>query len=155
MSHPLRIEFARLLLNSHALLIGEPLADSALSLPEATRWLYEEAPFCILAHNNELDPRFIYANKTAQSCFGYDWNAFFGMPSRLSAQPDERAERLGILQRVEQDGFTHGYRGMRVDKQGRRFWIEDGRLWNLLDDAGVRQGQAVVFTRWLPASATE
>ncbi len=87
MSHPLRLEFARLLLNSHALLLGEPLADPALSLPDATRWLYEDAPFCLLAHNAELDPRFIYANHAAQRCFGYDWPTFFGMPSRLSARP--------------------------------------------------------------------
>ena len=145
MSHPLRLEFARLLLNSHALLLGEPLADPALSLPEATRWLYEDAPFCVLAHSDELDPRFIYANLAAQHCFAYDWNEFIGMPSRLSAQPGERAERLEMLRQVEQAGFTRGYRGLRVDKHGRRFWIEDGRLWNLLDDNGVVQGQAVVF----------
>ncbi|KPC49146.1 MEKHLA domain-containing protein [Amantichitinum ursilacus] len=151
MSHPLRLDFARLLLNSHALLLGEPLADASLSLPEATRWLYEDAPFCLLAHSAELDPRFIYANMAAQRCFAYDWNAFFGMPSRLSAQAPEQTERQQMLDQVARDGFITGYRGLRIDGKGQRFWIEDGRLWNLLDDAGTVVGQAVAFSDWRPA----
>ncbi|GAB7127366.1 hypothetical protein JCM19000A_18730 [Silvimonas sp. JCM 19000] len=148
MSHPLRLEFARLLLNSHALLLGEPLADPALSLPDATRWLYEDAPFCLLAHNAELDPRFIYANHAAQRCFGYDWPTFFGMPSRLSAQAPQQSERQSMLAQVARDGFITDYRGLRIDAHGQRFWIEDGRLWNLLDDAGTVVGQAVAFSNW-------
>ena len=39
----------------------------------AARWLYEDAPFCVVAHNTDEDPRFIYANKAAQHCFEYSW----------------------------------------------------------------------------------
>jgi hypothetical protein len=33
---------------------------------QGRRWLYEEAPYCVLAHNTDPDPVFVYANKTAQ-----------------------------------------------------------------------------------------
>ena len=48
-------------------------------------WLYEHAPFGLLAHDTSADPRFVYANSTAQGCFGYAWEEFVGLPSRLSA----------------------------------------------------------------------
>jgi hypothetical protein len=37
---------------------------------------------------------------------------------------------------------------MRITKSGRRFWIEDVTMWNLVDDDGIRRGQAAVFLRW-------
>jgi hypothetical protein len=48
--------------------------------------LYEDAPYAVLAHNTDPDPRFIYANKTAQRCFEYSWSELTSMPSRLSAE---------------------------------------------------------------------
>src|SRR5579862_3356584 len=75
-------DFFALLTDSYARLLGTPLvpADSG------PHWLYREAPFVLLAHNGEADPRFIYANLAAQECFGYSWNEFivFGWGSRLT-----------------------------------------------------------------------
>ncbi len=48
----------------------------------------------MLAHNTDPDPRFIYANKTAQACFEYAGDEFITLPSRLSAEAPNRAERV-------------------------------------------------------------
>jgi hypothetical protein len=49
-------------------------------------WLSNDASFVVLAHNTAPDPRFIYANRTAQNCFEYSWDEFTALPSRLSVE---------------------------------------------------------------------
>ena len=85
--------FIGLLAGSYQRLVGESLAPAGLEFVEAARWLYEEAPFCVLAHNTAEDPRFVYANRAAQACFGFDWEEMTRLPSRLSAEAPNRAER--------------------------------------------------------------
>ena len=63
--------FFDLLAGSHARLIGMPLVPHEQDDQQAARWLYEKAPYCVLAHNTDSDPIFIYGNKTAQRCFEY------------------------------------------------------------------------------------
>lgn len=100
-------------------------------------WLYHEAPFAVLAHNTEADPRFIYANETAQSCFEYSWPEFTALRSRFSAEAPDRAERQRLLEAVARNGFVADYRGLRIAKSGRRFWIEAGAVWQLIDANGT------------------
>jgi hypothetical protein len=139
--------FFRLLTASHLRLVGTPLAG-----PDAdARWLYEDAPFGVLAHDGTADPTFVYANRTVQRCFEYGWEEFTALRSRLSAEPDRRAERDRVLTAVRRHGAATGYRGLRVAASGRRFWIEDTTIWNLVDDDGVRVGQAAVFRNWTAA----
>ena len=61
-------------------------------------------------------------------------------PSRLSAEAPDRAERQALLDAVARNGFMTGYRGLRIASTGRRFWIEDGIVWELLD--GTASGAA-------------
>jgi MEKHLA domain len=136
--------FFHLLSGSHLRLVGSPLTDEAAT----AAWAYEEAPFGLLAHDTAADPRFIYANRTAQACFEYDWAEFVGLPSRLSAEPAGRQQRRRLVEAVDRDGFVTGYRGRRVARSGRRFWVENLTMWNLVDESGVRHGQAAVFRRW-------
>ena len=133
--------FFNLLTESHRRFVGSPLPSSHLG----PAWLYEEAPFAVLAHNTDVDPRFIYANETAQRCFEYSWAELVSMPSRLSAESPNRAERQRLLDAVSRDGYVSGYRGLRIAKSGRRFWIEDGVVWKLIDAHGVYRGQAAMF----------
>ena len=138
--------FFTLLAACHLRFVGTPLAG-----PDATaRWLYEDAPFGVLAHDGADDPRFTYANLTAQRCFEYDWAEFVGLPSRFSAEPDRREDRQRLLDAVHEKGYATGYRGRRIAKSGRRFWIEDVTMWNLVQD-GVLVGQAATFPRWTDA----
>jgi len=134
--------FFGLLTRSYARLLGRPLTDRSAA------WLYRDAPFVILAHNTDPDPRFVYANEAAQSCFEYGWDEFTRLPSRLSAEPMLREERQAILDAVARDGFVAGYRGIRIAKSGRRFRISNTVVWQLIDDDGVFRGQAATFAEW-------
>ena len=114
-------------------------------------WLYDEARHPVLAHNTDPDPRFIYANKAAQACFEYGWDEIVSLPSRLSAEPVDREERQRLLDDVARHGFATGYSGWRIAKSGRRFFIEDGVVWQLIDEDGAVRGQAATFAKWRDA----
>jgi hypothetical protein len=136
--------FFELLTESYARLVGQPLVPPSSD----AGWLYREAPFAVLAHSTEDDPKFIYANKAAQACFEYSWEEFLSLPSRLSAEVQDRAERKKLLEEVARNGFMTGYSGLRVAKSGRRFIIEGGIVWELIDQTGKRHGQAATFRSW-------
>ncbi len=89
---------------------------------------------------------FIYANQTAQKLFEYSWDEFVGLPSRLSAGEEDREERRILLEGVREKGFTTAYRGPRVARSGRRFFIDEVTVWNLaLDSGSVRTGQGALI----------
>lgn len=118
-----------------------PAADPAASAAA----LYG-APMVVLAHDGDADPRFIYANRAAQQLWGYAWNEFIGLPSRLSAPPDQRAVRADLLAAGRSAGVVTARDLLRVARDGRRFVIAEVVLWNL-DQDGMR-GQAATYDRW-------
>lgn len=136
--------FYQLLCGSHARLVGRELIPQPPGKADAG-WLYESAPFCLLAHNTAADPVFIYANRAAQGCFGYDWDEFLRLPSRLSAEAPDRAERQRLLDAVTRQGFIQDYSGLRIARSGRRFRIERATVWQLIDSEGALHGQAAMF----------
>lgn len=139
--------FYELLAGSYCRLTGKRLTPQG----RGARWLYYQAPFAVLAHDVGTDPRFIYGNRAAQACFEYAWDELVGLPSRLSAEAPERAERQRLLNAVRRDGLVTGYRGLRIARSGRRFWIDDGVIWQLIDEQGVARGQAALFSSWRDA----
>lgn len=139
-------DFFGLLVSSYRRTVGaEPAFFEPGQQPSAP-WLDERARHCVLAHNTDPDPRFIYANKAAQACFEYDWDKITSLPSRLSAEPVDREERQKLLDDVARQGFATGYSGLRIAKSGRGFRIEDGVVWQLIDSAV--HGQAATFAKW-------
>ena len=143
--------FYELLTGSYERLVGRSLIPLEQANQNAARWLYEAAPFCILAHDMARDPVFIYGNKMAQACFEYSWEELTSLPSSLSAEEVNREERQRLLDQVTENGFATGYRGLRIAKSGRRFWIEDVTVWQLIDPQGVLHGQAAIYQRWRDA----
>jgi PAS domain-containing protein len=139
--------FYQLLSDSYTRLLGVPLVPQPMSAADAAEWLYEHAPFAVLAHNTDPDPVFIYGNKAAQRRFEYSWDEITRLPSRLSAEAPNREERQQFLARVERLGYEAGYKGVRVTQSGRRFMIEEATLWQLFDEQGKLHGQAVVIPR--------
>ena len=139
-------EFFALLTRSHARFLGAPLVPEGADAD----WLHAAAPFAVLAHDAGDDPRFIYANRAALACFEYERSELIGLPSRLSAEAPDRAERQALLDAVARDGSGRGYRGLRVAKSGRRFWIEQAVVWRLERD-GTVLGQAAAFSKWREA----
>lgn len=143
---PTDSNFFTLLSESYARLLNTPLvADTSLTPAEAARWLYEDAPCGILAHDTQADPVFVYGNLRAQRLFGYTWNELTALPSRLSAEAPERSERQAFLEQVTRDGYVDGYRGVRVKKSGERFYIERATVWQLFDRDGDYRGQAAII----------
>lgn len=133
--------------DSYLRLLGRPLVPGDLPVGEAAQWLYEQAPFAVLAHNVAPDPVFMYANKAAQQRFGYSWDEITQLPSRLSAEAPNREERQRFLERVQRLGYETGYKGVRITRSGQRFMIEEATLWQLVDDEGNLHGQAVEIPR--------
>ena len=149
MRRPEDPHFFDLLVGSYRRLLGtEP---PFIAAGADARWVYAEAPACVLAHSTDPDPRFIYANRSAQALFEYSWDEFLALPSRLSAEVAEREERQRLLDAVARDGFAAGHSGIRIAKSGRRFWIENYTLWQLRADDDTLQGVAACFSRWRDA----
>ncbi|MDE1905442.1 MAG: MEKHLA domain-containing protein [Rhodospirillales bacterium] len=138
--------FYNLLASSFVRLLGRPLIlDPTAHGCDKAFWLYQNAPFCVLAHDTQPDPIFTYANRAAQTCFGYEWAEFTRLPSRLSAEAPDRAERQRLLDEVANKGFIENYRGLRIAKSDQRFWIENAIVWQLIDETGTLHGQAAMF----------
>ncbi|MGH6825457.1 MEKHLA domain-containing protein [Methyloceanibacter sp.] len=144
-------DFFGLLVSSYRRTVGAEPAFLEPGKHLSAAWLYEEARHPVLAHNTDPDPRFIYANKAAQACFEYGWDEIVLLPSRLSAEPVGREDRQRLLDAVARHGFATGYSGLRIAKSGRRFFIEDGVVWQLIDEDGAVRGQAATFAKWRDA----
>ncbi|MCA7960391.1 MEKHLA domain-containing protein [Burkholderia multivorans] len=138
-------DFFLLLADSYRRLLNRPLVPDGLNAADGAAWLYDAAPFGILAHDTSADPVFVYGNKRAQAIFEYGWDELTALPSRLSAKPMERRERQSFLEKVARDGFVSDYRGVRVTKSGKRFWIERATVWQLVDAGGIVRGQAAMI----------
>jgi len=114
------LAFSKLIAGSYARLVGSPLIPKESSVADTARWLYQDARFCLVAHNRDPDPRFIYANMSAQACFEYPWDEFLRLPSRLSAEEVSREGRQRLLDAVTRDGVITNYCGVRITRSGRR-----------------------------------
>ena len=53
-----------------------------------------------------------------------------------------------MLDAVARHGFATDYSGVRIAKSGRRFLIEEGVVWQLIDRDGAVRGQAATFAHW-------
>jgi hypothetical protein len=130
-----------LIAESHARLLGRDLVAPGAD-PVAALW---EAPLAVVAHGTEPDPLFFFGNRAALAAFEASPAHFIDMPSRLSAEAPLQGERQALLDRVSAQGFIDDYSGSRITLSGRRFRIAGAAVWNLLDEAGERHGQAAAF----------
>jgi PAS domain-containing protein len=145
------IDFFDLLVSSYRRIVGREPDFLEHGQHRSAEWLYAQASHPVLAHNTHPDPHFIYANRAAQAAFEYDWAEITQLPSRLSAEPVDRDERQRLLEAVARHGFAIGYSGMRIARSGRRFLIEEGVVWQLIDRDGAVRGQAATFANWRDA----
>lgn len=108
------------------------------------------APFVVVSHGMEADPILNYGNRTALELWELDWENFTKTPSRYTAEPIAREERDRMLSEAKTKGFISNYRGIRISSTGKRFFIEDGIIWNIFDEQQQKCGQAATFSRWSP-----
>ncbi|MDF1858787.1 MAG: MEKHLA domain-containing protein [Verrucomicrobiales bacterium] len=140
------VDHARLLLSSYETLTGRQLI-SACDEEDMARELFY-APFFVASHSLDSDPVLTYGNETALQLFELPWEKFTGTPSRFTAEAPEREERERLLDTVARQGYIDDYSGIRISSRGRRFEIRNATVWNLIDDVGVKIGQAATFSEW-------
>lgn len=131
--------------DSYQKLTGQPLVAGAGD-PFGLMW---SAPKVIVAHGVEDDPVFFFGNLAALELFEMTFEAFTQLPSRYSAEPEDRAERALIFERLTRDDIIFDYEGVRVSATGKRFRISNASVWNLRDENGTRIGQAAAFADWV------
>lgn len=140
-------EHIQLISKSFKKLLGYSLIDVDIDDKSLAEHLFH-APFALLSHNTAADPLFNYANAKALELFELNWQELINLPSRLSAEPVNQAERDRLLAQVTAKGFINDYQGIRISKTGKRFQIRNAIVWNLTDAAGIYQGQAACFSDW-------
>ena len=142
-----RVEHAECLRRTYHALTGRDLIDPALS-PEVAADALFHAPFVVLSHDAAPDPILTYGNRQALELFKLTWEQLIQMPSRLTAEAPDRAERVRSLAQVAAQGFIDDYSGVRISRTGQRFRIEQATAWNLTDERGRLCGQAATFREW-------
>jgi hypothetical protein len=147
-------EHAYLLADSYARMTGKPLIEGFNANISSLDYvgLLWNAPVAIVSHGIESDPVFNYGNALALRLFEYNWEAFTQLPSRFSAEADQREVRAELLAQVSKYGFFEDYHGIRVSQHGKRFRILDASIWNVVDVHGVNHGQAAIIRKYLTIS---
>lgn len=133
--------WAELIVVSHLREVGDPLCGAGELM---------DLDAVVLCHDTSDDPLFVYANRAAQRLWERSWDEFIGMPSRLTANEVERAERAEAL---STPGVVRGYAGERVTAAGQRFRIRDATVWPVYDYGRDGEdprlvGQAATFNSW-------
>ena len=146
---PMDSAWIRRLLDSYAFWLKEDLVERTGAIDEQSRRLFF-APFVVVSHADSEDPILNYGNRQALDLWEMTWAEFIATPSRLTAEPLNRDERARTLHRVAAHGFITDCRGVRISRTGRRFLVERATVWNVLDEHGIKRGQAASFSRWTP-----
>ncbi len=144
---PAVVQWTQLLLNSYRHWIGKELIERHGQREFEARALFE-SPLVVVSHGTEADPLLNYGNRTALDLWEMTWEELTNTPSRLTAEPVNRAEREWMLDQARMRGFIDTYRGIRGSASGRRFLVENALIWNVVDGAHRPLGQAATFSRW-------
>jgi MEKHLA domain-containing protein len=144
---PLVVQWSRWLLDSYRHWIGRDLIERIGDQEFQARALFE-SPLVVVSHGTEADAILNYGNRTALELWEMTWEQLVKTPSRLTAEPVNRAEREWMLEQARTRGFVDTYRGVRISATGRRFLVENATIWNVLDSQGRQVGQAATFAQW-------
>jgi hypothetical protein len=144
---PLLIKHIEYLLKSYLRWTGRELIPPASSPNERAKALFGQK-FVVLSHGTQVDPILNFGNKAALDLWELTWEEFTKMPSRLTAEPVNREDRDRLLEQVKRNGFIDTYSGVRITGIGRRFLIERGTVWNIVDGKDRYVGQAATFSKW-------
>lgn len=141
------VQWIQQLLDSYRHWTGSELIERRGEPEFQARALFE-SPLVVVSHGSEADPILNYGNRAALELWEMTWEQFIKTPSRLTAEPVNRAEREWMLEQARVRGFIATYRGVRISGTGRRFLVENALIWNVLDPGRQRIGQAAAFSQW-------
>ena len=144
---PAIVEWSQLLLNSFRHWIGRDLLERVGDSDYQAHALFQ-SPFVVVSHGTEEDPLLNYGNQVALELWELTWERLMKTPSRLTAEPVNRAEREWMLEQAKTCGYLDTYRGVRISSTGRRFLVENAVVWNVVNAGGQRVGQAATFSQW-------
>ena len=144
---PAIMEWSQLLLNSYRRWIGRELLERVGDSGYQAHTLFQ-SPFAVVSHGMEEDPLLNYGNQVALELWELTRDQLVKTPSRLTAEPVNRAEREWMLEQARTRGYLDTYRGVRISSTGRRFLVENALIWNVVDAEGQRVGQAATFSQW-------
>ena len=116
--------------------------------PLETANLLFNANFVVVSHGIQADPVLNYGNQKALDLWKMDWQTFTSTPSRYTAEMMERGEREQLLAQAKSQGYISNYRGIRIDSNCDRFYINQAIIWNVVDQEGKLWGQAATFREW-------
>ncbi len=140
--------WSQLLLDSYRHWTGHDLIDRSGTMGDQASTLFH-APFVVVSHGSDEDPVLNYGNRAALDLWEMTWQKFTQTPSRLTVEPVNQAERAWMLEQAATRGCIHDYKGVRVSATGRRFLVERALVWNIVDLAETKWGQAATFSTWI------
>lgn len=146
-TNPAVVEWTQRLLSSYRHWTGRELIER-VDEPDVQAHRLFQAPFVVVSHGAETDPVLNYGNRMALDLWEMTWDQLVQTPSRLTAEPINRAEREWMLEQAKTRGYLDTYRGVRITSTGRRFLVENALIWNIMDAEGRRVGQAATFSTW-------
>ncbi|HQR14107.1 MAG TPA: MEKHLA domain-containing protein [Nitrospira sp.] len=141
------VEWSQWLLDSYRHCLGRELIERVGGAEAQAQALFT-VPMVVVSHGTQADPILNYGSQLALTLWEMTWEQLVQTPSRLTAELVNREERERMLERARAKGYLDDYRGVRISHSGRRFLIEQAVVWNVIDPAGHRQGQAATFSRW-------
>ena len=146
-TNPTVVEWSQLLLNSFRHWTDRELLERVGDRASQAQALFR-SPFVVVSHGMEEDPLLNYGNHIALELWELTWQQLVKTPSRLTAEPANRAEREWMLEQARTSGYLDSYRAVRISSTGRRFLVENALIWNVVDAEGRRVGQAATFSQW-------
>jgi hypothetical protein len=143
------IRHSQRLLQSFHHYLGRPLFAQGVAADAAfqARQLFE-APCIVVSHGTEDEPIFNYGNAQALALWGLTWDELIRFPSRQTAQGADQPERARMLAQAKAQGYFEGYVGDRATASGKRFRMENGLIWTVVDETGAYCGQAATFSQY-------
>ncbi len=145
---PQIMQWSQWILDSYRHWTSRELIERTGGMEFQSRSLFEW-PAVVVSHGTETDPILNYGNRTALDLWEMTWDQLVKTPSRLTAEPVNRAEREWMLEQARSRGYIETYRGVRISSTGRRFLVENALIWNVRDASGRQVGQAATFSQWI------
>jgi hypothetical protein len=144
---PWVMEWTQSLLDSYVRLVKQELITREGTPQEQAERLFT-SPMVVASHGLEKDPILNYGNQAALDLWEMDWEQFTQTPSRLTAEPVNRDERARMLAQAKTHGYINDYRGIRISRSGKRFFVERATVWTIQKPDGTPLGQAAMFSSW-------
>ena len=141
------IRHTQRLLLSYKYWTGKSLLDID-GTPEFMAQALWEAQFVVASQGMEENPILNYGNRQALDLWEMSWEKFTHTPSRETAELSQQEDRQLLLTQAKTKGYISDYRGVRISSKGKRFWISNVTIWNLLDENKQQCGQATTFKEW-------